>query len=49
MAFCQKGKELSLVDALIQAGADLNFNKDGKSETSLIGAASLGAEDVGLR
>ena len=45
----QKGKDLPLVEALIQAGADLNFNKDGKSETPLIGAASLGAEDVGLR
>ena len=45
----QRGKELPLVEALIQAGADLNFNKDGKSETPLIGAASLGAEDVGLR
>ena len=45
----QKGNELPLVEALIQAGADLNFNKDGKSETPLIGAASLGAEDVGLR
>lgn len=37
----QKGNELALVDALIEAGADLNFNKDGKSETALIGAASL--------
>jgi len=45
----QKGKDLPLVEALIQAGADLNFNQDGKSETPLIGAASLGAEDVGLR
>src|SRR5260370_19437121 len=45
----QKGKDLPLVEALIKAGADLNFNKDGKSETPLIGAASLGAEDVGLR
>ncbi|GEM_PF-948901 len=48
-----KGKELPLVDALIQAGADLNFEgtrADGKKgETPLIGAASLGAEDVGLR
>lgn len=44
----QRGKELPLVEALIHAGADLNFNKDGKSETPLIGAASLGAEDVGL-
>jgi hypothetical protein len=45
----QKGKELALVDALIEAGADLNFNRDGKGETALIGAASLGAEDVGIR
>lgn len=45
----QNGRELPLVEALIQAGADLNFNKDGKSETPSIGAASLGAEDVGLR
>lgn len=44
----QKGKELPLVEALVQAGADLNFDKDGKSETPLIGAASLGAEDVGI-
>jgi hypothetical protein len=45
----QRGKELPLVDALIEAGSDLNFNKGGKSETPLIGAASLGGEDVGLR
>jgi hypothetical protein len=48
----QRGKELPLVEALIQAGADLNFQKDrkdGKSDTPLIGAASLGAEEVGLR
>jgi uncharacterized protein len=44
----QKGKELPLLEALIQAGANLNFNKDSKSETPLIGAASLGAEEVGL-
>jgi len=43
-----KGKELGLVEALIQAGADLNFQKEGK-DTPLIGAASLGAEEVGLR
>src|SRR5258708_32582743 len=48
-AIMQTGKDLPLVEALIQAGADLNFNQDGKSETPLIGAASLGAEDVGLR
>ena len=45
----QKSMELALVDELIEAGADLNFNKDGQGETALIGAASLGAEDVGLR
>lgn len=44
----QKGLELPLVDALIQAGADLDFQSRGK-DTPLIGAASLGAEDVGLR
>ena len=38
-----------LVEALIQAGADLNFQRDGKGDTPLIGAASLGAEEVGLR
>src|SRR6516162_1010111 len=45
----QKGNELPLVDALIEAGSDLNLNRDGKGETPLLGAASLGAEDVGLR
>jgi len=48
----QKGKELLLVEELIRAGADLNFQRDGengKSDTPLIGAASLGAEEVGLR
>src|SRR5258708_3076224 len=45
----QKGKELLLIDALIHAGADLNFERDGKPETPLIGAASLGAGDVGRR
>src|SRR5260370_41983045 len=45
----QRGKELPLVEALIQSGADLNFQRDGKPETPLIGAASLGAEEVGLR
>jgi len=38
---------------LIDAGADLDYQRsreDGKrSDTPLIGAASLGAEDVGLR
>ena len=49
----QKGKDLPLVEALLQAGADLNFQRsreDGKkSDTPLIGAASLAAEEVGLR
>jgi len=48
-----KGKELPLIDALIEAGADLDFQRDRedgkKSDTPLIGAASLGAEEVGLR
>jgi hypothetical protein len=43
-----KGKELPLIEALLEAGADVDFRKEGKSETPLIGAASLGAEDVGL-
>ena len=49
----EKGKELPLVEAFIEAGADLNFQRgreDGKkSDSPLIGAASLGAEDVGIR
>jgi hypothetical protein len=45
----KSGSELSLVDALIEAGADLDFQRDGRGDTPLIGAASLGAEDVGLR
>jgi hypothetical protein len=45
----QKGKELPLVEALLDAGACVDFRKEGKRETPLIGAASLGAEDVGLR
>jgi uncharacterized protein len=48
----RKGKELPLIEVLIQAGADLNFQSDRedgkKSDTPLIGAASLGAEDAGL-
>ncbi|MBV9743609.1 MAG: ankyrin repeat domain-containing protein [Acidobacteriia bacterium] len=48
-----KGKELPLADALIEAGADVDFHRDRedgkKSETPLIGAASLGAEDLGIR
>src|SRR5215472_16481528 len=48
-----QGKEIPLVDVLLDAGADLDFQRsreDGKKgDTPLIGAASLGAEDVGLR
>ncbi len=41
-----RGKELPLVEALLEAGADYNHKA---RETPLIGAASLNAEDVGLR
>ena len=48
-----KGKEIPLVDALLDAGADVDFQtsrEDGrKGDTPLIGAASLGAEDVGIK
>lgn len=44
-----RGRELPLVEALIEAGAGLDFQKNGKGDTPLIGAASLSAEDVGLR
>ena len=45
----QAGKELPLVESLIAAGADLDFQRKSNSDTPLIGAASLGAEDVGLK
>src|SRR5215469_3992261 len=49
----QKGKEMALIDALIEAGADLDFQKERengrKSDTPLIGAASLAAEEIGLK
>lgn len=49
----KRGTELPLIDALIEAGADLDFQRDRedgkKSDTPLIGAASLAAEEVGLR
>jgi hypothetical protein len=45
----QKGRELPLLEALIQAGADVDFQRNGEGDTPLIGAASLGAEEVGLR
>jgi hypothetical protein len=44
-----KGMEMPLVEALLDAGADVDFGKGNRCETNLIGAASLGAEDVGLR
>jgi hypothetical protein len=49
----RKGHELPLIDALMDAGADLDFQREredgGKSDTPLIGAASLGTEEAGLR
>jgi len=45
----ERAKAVPLVDALIDAGADVDFQQPGHGETPLIGAASLGAEDVGLR
>ena len=45
----QSGEELPLMEALIQAGANVDFQRNGDGDTPLIGAASLGAEEVGLR
>jgi uncharacterized protein len=45
----QRGKDLPLIEALIQAGADVDFQRNGEGDTPLIGAASLGAEEVGLK
>jgi hypothetical protein len=49
----KRGREVTLIEALIEGGAELNFQKereDGrKGDTPLIGAASLAAEDVGLK
>jgi hypothetical protein len=42
----QSGKELPLMEALIQAGANVDFQRNGEGDTPLIGAASLGAEEV---
>ena len=44
-----KGTEMPLVEALLEAGSDVEFGKGDKHETNLIGAASLGAEDVAIR
>jgi ankyrin repeat protein len=43
-----RGKETPLVEALLETGANYNHQAP-NGETPLIGAASLGAEDVGLR
>jgi len=45
----QRDKELPLIEALIQADADVDFQRNREGDTPLIGAASLGAEEVGLR
>jgi uncharacterized protein len=45
----QKGRELPLLEVLIEAGADVDFQQNGEGDTPLIGAASLGAEEVGFR
>ena len=44
-----KGLELPIINALIQSGADLDFQINQKGDTPLIGAAGLLAEDVGLK
>ena len=43
-----QGKEIALIDALLEAGAECNHQAS-NGETPLIGAASLAAEAVGLR
>jgi hypothetical protein len=45
----QKGMEMPLVEALLEAGADVNSRVHDKQDTPLIGAASLGAEEVDVR
>lgn len=49
----QESQALPLIDILLEAGGDLNFQSrrdDGRAiDTPLIGAASLGAEEIGLR
>jgi uncharacterized protein len=49
----QGSRGVPLIEALIAAGADPDFQRDRedgkKGDTPLIGAASLGAEDVGLK
>lgn len=43
-----KGSELPLLEALIKTGADVDFQSGAKTDTPLIGASSLGAQDAGL-
>jgi uncharacterized protein len=45
----QRGRELPLLEVLIQSGANVDFQRNGEGDTPLIGAASLGAEEVGLK
>jgi len=44
-----QARAVPLVDALLAAGSNVDFHEPGKGETPLMGAASLGAEEVGLR
>ena len=44
----ERGKAIPLIEALLEAGSDVN-HRALNGETALIGAASLLAEDVGLR
>src|SRR5260221_2146290 len=44
----ERGRELPLIETLLEAGADYNYRAP-NGETALMGAASLDAEDVGLR
>ena len=44
----RKGQAVPLVDVLLECGSNPDYHK-GDGETPLIGAASLGAEDVGIR
>jgi ankyrin repeat protein len=44
----ERGNEMPMIQALLAAGADCKFQTP-NGETPLIGAASFGAEDFGLR
>lgn len=43
-----RGREVAVVDALLEGGSEVNYAAS-NGETALIGAASLLAEEVGLR